>query len=44
MSSASSKSAPSSKDIDDLPRCDDTEKEDLKSQYHTTDKIRIIGR
>ena len=32
------------KDIDDLPQCDDTKKEDLKSQYHNTNKIGNVGR
>ena len=32
------------KDIDDLTQYDDTKKEDLKSQYHTTDKIGIVRR
>ena len=32
-------SIPKFKNIDDLPKCDDAEKEDLKSQYHTTDEM-----
>ena len=32
-------SIPKFKNIDDLPQCDDTEKEDLKSQYHATNEM-----
>ena len=32
-------SIPKFKNIDDLPQCDDTEKEDLKLQYHTIDEM-----